>query len=836
MNNVLDLLHRAAGAARLALALTLAATTVLGAACLSSGGGASSAGSAGAARPTGGSASSATAPSSPHNLIHKDSFEDGKSLPWQTSFTVPADGRAFTEAGEYCVEVKNKGTNRWDAQFRHREMVIEKGHDYAVQFKIRSTQPIRAYLKVGMSGPPHREYFKKLMELTPAHQTVAGTFTMNAPDDPTAEFAFHIGGQLAATAKPPYTVCVDEIHLEDPTFTRKPPVEKAPIPSVLVNQTGYFPKLAKIATVKGAAGAKWELIGGGNVVASGNTIPLGSDPSSGEQVSVADFSAFTKEGSGYALKVGADTSHPFDIRSDIYQRLKYDALAYFYHNRSGIEIKMPFAGEPQWARPAGHVGEKPNKGDNKVPCVADSGCSYTLDVTGGWYDAGDHGKYVVNAGISVWTLLNWWERAKHLGSSAADFGDGKLNIPEKKNGVPDLLDEVRWELDWELKMQVPEGEKLAGMVHHKVHDKEWTALGLMPHDDPIPRFLYPPSTAATLNLAANAAQAARIWLALDKPDKAFAAKCLAAAERAWKAAETNPAVYAKGGGVGGGPYDDQNVTDEFYWAAAELYITTKKPAYKEFLTKSPYWKQVPALSTQSGADAGLPTPMTWGNVQSLGSLSLAVVPGALSGAEIEEVRKNIAATADAYLDIAKKEGYRTPFRAGPKGYPWGSNSFVLNNLIVIALAHDFTRDVKYLSGVAEGMDYLMGRNPLDQSYVSGYGERPLENPHHRFWAFQANSKLPKVPPGVVSGGPNSGLEDPYVQAAGLKGCAPQKCFVDHIEAWSANEITINWNSPLAWVAAFLDEKGGGGGGGGASSAGGAASVKPAVKEKAKGKK
>ena len=132
--------------------------------------------------------------------------------------------------------------------------------------------------------------------------------------------------------------------------------------------------------------------------------------------------------------------------------------------------------------------------------------------------------------------------------------------------------------------------------------------------------------------------------------------------------------------------------------------------------------------------------------------------------------------------------------------------------LTLALANDFTHDVKYLNGVAEGMDYLLGRNPLDQSYVSGYGERPLENPHHRFWAYQANNKLPKVPPGVVSGGPNSGLEDPYVQAAGLQGCAPQKCFIDNIEAWSVNEMAINWNAPLAWVAAFLDEKAGTGAG------------------------
>jgi len=738
-----------------------------------------------------------------HNLIVRESFKDGKSLPWTTSFTLPGDGKAYVENGELCVEITNKGANRWDAQLRHRDMVIQQGHTYSIHFKMRATQKTKVYAKVGQAGPPYREYWSQTLQVDTDPKTYKAGFTMRFEDDNAPELAFHMGGNMAMTAIVPFAVCLDEIHIDDPQFTPKSRSVLAAVPNVLVNQTGYFPHLEKVATVKTPSPVKWELLApGGAVAASGTTVAVGSDPASGDDVSIADFTRFSKPGSGYTLKVGDDVSHPFDIGNDLYARLKYQALAYFYHNRSGIEIKMPYAGEQQWARPAGHVNEGKNKGDKKVACVAGSGCTYTLDVTGGWYDAGDHGKYVVNAGISVWTLLDLWERTKYLGTSLADFGDGKLNIPEKGNGVPDLLDEVRWELDWELKMQVPKGEKLAGMVHHKVHDRVWTALGMAPHEDAIDRFLYPPSTAATLNLAANAAQAARVWHGVDK---AFSERCLDAAERAFRAAQANPGLFAKPGGVGGGPYDDDNVSDEFYWAAAELFITTKKPAYKEVLTKSPHFAQVPANATASGSDAGLPTPMTWGNVQSLGSISLAVVPGTPADI-VAATRKNVVATADAYLDIARKQGYRVPFKPGPKGYPWGSNAFVLNNLVVVALAYDFTHQPKYLDGVAEGMDYIMGRNPMDQSYVTGYGERPLENPHHRFWSNQANAEFPKAPPGVVSGGPNSGLEYPYVQAAGLKGCAPEKCFVDNIEAWSANEITINWNSPLAWVTAFLDER------------------------------
>jgi endoglucanase len=774
------------------------------------------AGSTSAAQPSGwndkpvnGSPGVNPPPLSGRNLILKETFKDGKSLPWTTSFSAPGDGQASVENGELCTTVTNVGVNRWDAQIRHRDMVLQKGHTYTVQFTMHATQKTRAYVKIGMAGPPYREYWSQSLDLEPGRQIFKGVFTMQAEDDFAPEMAFHFGGNMAKDTKGKFSVCMDDVHIDDPQFTPKATAASAPIPNVLVNQTGYFPHLPKVATVKSANPAKWELLNAsGAAVASGTTTAFGADAASGDTVTIADFSTFTTPGTGYTLKVGNDVSRPFDIGAQIYDKLKYDALAYFYHNRSGIELKMPFVGQAQWARPAGHVDVPPNKGDKKVPCVAGSDCTYTLDVSGGWYDAGDHGKYVVNAGISVWTLLNWWERTKHLGSSAAAFGDGKLSIPEKGNGVPDLLDEVRWEVEWELRMQVPEGNKLAGMVHHKVHDKAWTALGLAPHEDSMERLLYPPSTAATLNMAANAAQAARVWHGIDK---SFSAKCLAAAERAWKAAEANPAVYAKPGGVGGGPYDDSNVSDEFYWAAAELFLTTKKPVYKDFLAKSPHHNQVPVAATATGADAGLDTAMTWGNVQALGSLSLAVVPGA-PAADVDAIKKNVAATADAYLEIAKKQGYGVPFKPGPKGYPWGSNSFVTSNLIVVALANDLTREVKYLNAVAEGMDYLMGRNPLDQTYVTGYGERPLEHPHHRFWASQANGKFPSAPPGAVSGGPNSGLEDPYVQAAGLKGCAPQKCFIDNIEAWSANEITINWNAPLVWVASFLDEKGGGRGG------------------------
>lgn len=735
-----------------------------------------------------------------HTLLGQTDFNGGTSLPWTLSFTPPAQGFAAVENGAYCLHVENKGSAKWDAQVRHREMTIQTGHTYSVSFKIWADQATRASVKVGMIGPPYSEYWVKVVKIGPEPVTVTDSFTMNNPDDPTAELAFHVGGSVAQ-AKEPFVVCIDDVILSDPLFTPTQKQKEPERPKVAVNQIGYYPHARKLATYinQGGSPLKWDLLdGGGQVVTSGDTTPFGQDAYAGESVHEIDFSTYTKSGKGFTIQVGSDRSYPFDIDTDVFGALKYDALHYFYHNRSGIEIKMPFAGEQKWVRPAGHLTS-----DKAVACAPDAPCDYKLDVTGGWYDAGDHGKYVVNGGIAVWTLLNLYERTRALGSSVADFADGKLNIPENKNRIPDLLDEVKWELEWMMKMQVPDGKPKAGMAHHKIHDSSWTALGVAPHEaeKKMQRFLRPPSTAASLNLAAVGAQCARVFKGIDD---ALAKKCLVAAEKAWEAAAANPAVYAVAADTkGGGPYDDNDVSDDFYWAAAELWLTTQKDGYKKSVTSSPLHGKFPM-------DAGGATSsMTWQRTDALGKISMAVVPRGADATTLGQMRQQIVEAADAYLKMIAETGYRLPFKgeSGGAKYPWGSNSFVVNNMIVMALAGDFTGDRKYFDGVLDGMGYLVGRNPLRQSYVSGYGSAPLRWPHHRFWAYQVDKRFPDAPPGCLSGGPNSGLQDPYVQAAGLKGCAPQKCFVDHIEAWSANEITINWNAPLAWTAAFLDERG-----------------------------
>jgi endoglucanase len=497
------------------------------------------------------------------------------------------------------------------------------------------------------------------------------------------------------------------------------------------------------------------------------------------------------------------------VAPGIYGRLPLDALNYFYQNRAGVPIEARFAGGAAWARPAGHLNER-------ATCVSgkDSkgnvwpGCPYTLDVSGGWYDAGDHGKYIVNGGVTLWTLLNQYERQLAMGKRAT-FADGRARLPEAGNGVNDLLDEARFEVEFFLKMQVPDGTRMrlpvgvkrtaenmaftdvdvSGMVHHKVASERWTGVPTAPHQDQLKRQLFPPSTAATLNFAATMAQCARIWRTIDST---LSARCRTASEKAWRAARRNPEIWAIADFTGSGPYGDTNLSDEFYWAAAELFATTGEEGYLAGLRQSQHF-----------GDPNAAEP-SWPGVAALGTITLATVPTKLAEGDRQKLRASLIAAADRFLGDTEKQGYAIPY--APQTWPWGSTSSVLNRAMVLALAHDFTGQQKYRVGVTDAMDFILGRNPLDISFVAGYGTRAMRNPHHRFWANMLDAKLPIAPPGALSGGPNNGsMTDPV--ALQLKGkCAPMKCWADDTRSYALNEVAINWNAPLVWVSAWLAER------------------------------
>ena len=705
--------------------------------------------------------------------------------------------------GQMCVDFPGGHVNPWDAGLTFNGVPIDEGENYVLSFTAGADPTNTIRVIVGEGGGAFRTVEEQFPVLAPepATQTFPFTSTLTFPPDGDApgQVAFHLG-------KPdPYTFCISEVSLLT-TATPPPPYEPDTGPRVRVNQHGYLPDGPKRATLVTDATdpVAWTLTDvGGTTVASGETVPAGIDPNSTLGVHLIDFGGVTATGSGFVLSADGESSHPFDIDAAIYQQLRYDALNYFYLARSGIEIDAAIVGD-DYARPAGHIGTAPNLGDVDVPCIGprpyypDWSCDYRLDVVGGWYDAGDHGKYVVNGGIAVAQVLGTYERALHAPTGDPDaLGDATLDLPERGNGVPDVLDEARWELEWMLSMQVPASDPLAGMVHHKIHDEGWTGLPLLPHQDGQVRSPHRPSTAATLNLAAVAAQGARLF---EPYDPGFSATLLDAARTAWTAAHEHPDLFAPvaAGADGGGPYDDDQVSDEFYWAAAELFLTTSEQEFADFVLASP-------LHTD---DIFGPSGFDWKFTATLGRLDLATVPNDLPG--VDAVRASIVAGAEEYLASQAAEAFATTYTpSGP--YEWGSNSMVVNNQVVLATAFDLTGDHRFRVAVIEAMDYLLGRNPLNNSYITGYGDVYSKNQHSRWYANQLEPSLPNPPPGSLAGGPNStvGTWDPTMQATFVDGCAPSMCYLDHIQSWASNEITVNWNSALSWVASWLADQHGG---------------------------
>jgi len=277
----------------------------------------------------------------------------------------------------------------------------------------------------------------------------------------------------------------------------------------------------------------------------------------------------------------------------------------------------------------------------------------------------------------------------------------------------------------------------------------------------------------------------------------YSQKCLTAARVAYAAAKKNPAILAPGTDwdLGGGAYSDNDVRDEFYWAAAEMYVTTGEQTFAADLATSFYntpnslYKTAATNQTFSAGGFG------WSSVAALGRLTLATVPN--NATNRAQIIASVIAGADQYVAFQRAQAYGIMTTQ----FPWGSNSNFLNIVQVVATAFDLTGNATYRTAALQGIDYILGRNALGQSYVTGYGTKFSDNEHSRLYAAELDARVPHPPRGAMAGGANSAPNDPPANDV-LEGCKPQMCYVDDVNSYSTNEVAINWNSALAWVVAW----------------------------------
>lgn len=544
----------------------------------------------------------------------------------------------------------------------------------------------------------------------------------------------------------------------------------------LVNQLGFAPDAEKIVVYPGsdANGLEVRDLNGKTVLKLDAPMVYDWD-FSGEEVQTFDISALKAPGTYRLFRGGEYVGTPIVVGKNVYDDLVKAALKWFYYQRSSMALAPEYAGK--WARAAGHKDDKVIiYGSDKV--TGGKGSGKTIKSDRGWYDAGDYGKYIVNSGITVFTLLQAYENfPKYLDSLT-------WNIPREFAKYPEILEEVRYNLDWMLTMQDKDGG-----VYHKVTTLKFGG-SVMPEKDDAPRYAILKNVTATLDFAAVMAQASVVYRNIDK---AYADNMLKAAEKAYAWAKKNPkAFYKQPVDVQTGNYmhDGEDGKDEFRWAAAELFRATKKKNYQDDLKAN--------LFTPDGA--------WWGNVNMLAAFRVAQDSASFGKDLVAAAKKVVLDEANNLRAVGDTSGYHLP--AFPWSWNWGSNSAMANNGMVLVHAYLLTGDRSYVDGAQQCLDYLLGKNPMDISYVTGFGYRSPRNPHHR----PSESDMVDDPvPGMLVGGPHLGKQDINLDGTESWKCPnyaaadkPALAYLDNRCSYATNEVAINWNAPLVYLAAALE--------------------------------
>lgn len=541
-----------------------------------------------------------------------------------------------------------------------------------------------------------------------------------------------------------------------------PPYESKATDAIRLNQVGYYPAASKKAIITETTTAtefKVVDLQKNEIVFTAKLSESLTWDLAGETVQVADFSTLKQQGTFLLHIDGIGYSHPFEIKPAILNEALKAAIKGQYYQRASMSLEKEYAN--QWERAMGHP-------DDSVLFHPSTGRTGVTASPKGWYDAGDYGKYVVNGALSLGQMLTLYEQYPAI------IGDSDLAIPESGNGISDLLDELTYEMDWLMTMQDEDGG-----VFFKLTTKNFDGM-VLPENALKQRYIIGKGTAATLDFAAVAAKISRAFKDIDP---AYAKKCLVAAERAWKWAKMHPDInYKNPEDISTGEYGDTNFSQEFFWAAAELYRSTGSIEYFDYLNDNPIdFNFVPGES--------------WANyMHYIGAFSL------LDHLEESPLRTTLkeAILQDANNLVAQSEtnDYLQPIQ----DFQWGSNSDVLNSAMIIAQAYRLEPAPKYLNAVEGITDYVFGKNATGYSFVTGHGDKTPLFVHHR---PSSADGIQEPIPGLISGGPNSRQQDKN-EVEYPKNIAPMKSWLDVEPSFASNEVCLNWNAAAVYVLGFLE--------------------------------
>jgi len=687
------------------------------------------------------------------NLISNSTFDSGVKN-WGTYMDGGGSATLVSENGKLALKIKSVGTLNYGVQVFFDVIPLYQNGVYRLRYDISSTVDRDVESMIQQNGGTYQAYTWKGLSITKDPKTVDYTFTMEKETDIMTKLAFNCGNQGSDLGE--HTIYLDNVILELVDDSKvEYPSSTANEDPIMINQLGYRTSSKKIAVFRNINGNnKFSVVNAdnGEVVYSGSIYGEKQNDSAKEINYYGDFSEITTPGNYYISCGNLKKSYTFKIGENIYNNLLDDSVRMMYLQRCGIQIEDALFGHS-----ACHTSNAVVYGTNK-----------TIDVNGGWHDAGDYGRYVVPAAKTIADLLYAYEANPKVHSDS-------IGIPESGNGIPDILDETRYGLTWMFKMQSE-----TGGVYHKVTCANFPGY-IMPQDENGELIVTPVTTTATADFCAVMAMAYEFYYDIDK---AFAEKCLDAAKKAWDFLEKNPnLIFTNPAGVTTGEYGDITDLDERYWAVAQMYRATKESKYVDLLNN---------LSTKKGLD--------WSTVGDYGNIAYLTMENVDKSTDLyQKIKSAFITQADTFATSTSNDAYGVAISK----FEWGSNMTVANAGVILGLAYKITNDEKYITSSESNLNYLLGRNPLSICFVTGYGTSSPKNPHHR--PSMAKNTAMK---GMLVGGVNSNLEDSAAKAY-LANSAPAKCFVDHAESYSTNEVTTYWNSPLIYLLSLTEGKSGG---------------------------
>ncbi len=684
------------------------------------------------------------------NLITNSTF-DSNTADWGIYKESGGVGSISVKDEKLCLTVENQSKINYGVQLFYDIIPLYQNGVYRLSFEISASTPRFVEAMIQQNGGKYQAYTWKGIDVTTEPQVVDYEFTMEYDTDIMSKMCFNCGLQEADGVLPEHEIYLDNVVLELVDDSKVDySATQGYEASIITNQIGYKPGAKKTAVFRNTEGGSFSVVNAetDEVVFTGEMEGPKNNVQAKETNYIGDFTSVTAPGKYVVKADGLDDSYAFEIGEDVYNNLLDASVKMLYLQRCGTEVVDNDFGHPSCHDTMATIYKTSDK----------------IDVNGGWHDAGDYGRYIVAAAKAVADLLYSYDAAPEIHSD-------NIGIPESGNGIPDILDEVRYELEWMLKMQ----DKTDGGVYHKVTCENFPGY-VMPEDETKPLIVMPKSTTATADFAASMAMAYEFYKDIDAE---FADTCLDAAKLAYGWAVENPGVmYSNPSDVVTGEYGDKSAADEMYWAKAQLYRATGDASYIE------------NASVKEGLD--------WSTVGDYGNLAIITMDGV--DKESAAYKAALEAVIDQADDFASVSSVM-PYGVTLTNYYWGSNMGVANSGVILTTAYNATGDKKYLDAATAQLDYLLGTNPNGVSFVTGYGTVSPEFPHHR-----PSMAVGKCMPGMLVGGVNSGLEDSAAKAH-CKGKAPAKCWVDNAESYSTNEITIYWNSPLTYLISLIETAG-----------------------------